>query len=219
VASRAEEKERRRREREAQELAAQRAASRRRALQVGAGAVAGIAVIGVVALLALGGGDGGDGTASASEIAADARAAGCTFRQFPSEGREHTTGKVTYRTNPPTSGNHNPLPAPDGIYKPGNEPNKENWVHSLEHGRILFQYAKRTPQGDVNRMIALAQEKLKGSDGYHTLVFQNNTNMPARFAAVAWTRSLTCNRLGDPQLSAMRKFREAYTDKAPEFVP
>jgi uncharacterized protein DUF3105 len=218
VSSRAEEKERRRREREAEELAAQRAASRRRAIQVGAAALVVVVLIALGALLALGGGSG-DSAASASEIAADARAAGCTFGQFPSEGRTHTTGKVTYHTNPPTSGNHNPVPAPDGIYKPGNEPNKENWVHTLEHGRILFQYRKGTPQADVDRLIALAQEKLKGSAGYHTLVFQNNTNMPANYAAVAWTKSLTCNRLDSATIDVMRKFREAFTDKAPEFFP
>jgi hypothetical protein len=217
VSSRAAEKERRRREREAQELAAQRAASRRRAIQVGSVALVVIVLAAVGALLALGG--GGDDVASASEIRADARAAGCTFREFPSEGRDHTTDRVRYRTNPPTSGGHNPLPAPDGVYKPGNEPNKENWVHSLEHGRILFQYAKGTPQAQVDRLVALAQEELKGSEGYHTLVFQNNTEMPSRFAAVAWTRSVTCDRLDDSSLDVMRKFREAYTDKAPEFIP
>jgi hypothetical protein len=218
VSSRAEEKERRRREREARELAARKAASRRRAIQLGAGALALIAVIAVVALLTLGGG-GGDDVASASEIRADARAAGCTFREFPSEGRDHTTDRVRYRTNPPTSGAHNPLPAPDGVYKPGNEPNKENWVHSLEHGRVLFQYAEGTPQAQVDRLVQLAQEELEGSEGYHTLVFQNNTDMPARFAAVSWTRSVTCDRLDDSSLDVMRKFRDAYTDKAPEFIP
>jgi hypothetical protein len=218
VSSRAEEKQRRRREREEQELAARRAASRRRAIQLGAGALAVVAVIAVGALLAFGGG-GGDEAAGASEIRADARAAGCTFREFPAEGRDHTSGRVRYRTNPPTSGSHNPLPAPDGVYKPGNEPNKENWVHSLEHGRVLFQYADGTPQAQIDQLVALSQEELKGSEGYHTLVFQNNTDMPAKFAAVSWTRSLTCNRLDDGSLDVMRKFREAYTDKAPEFRP
>jgi hypothetical protein len=218
VSSRAEEKQRRRREREAQELAARQAASRRRAIQVGAVALVVIVLAAVGALLALGGG-GGDDVASASEIRADARAAGCTFREFPSEGRDHTTGRVRYRTNPPTSGSHNPLPAPDGVYKPGNEPNKENWVHSLEHGRVLFQYAEGTPQAQVDRLVALGQEELKGSGGYHTLVFQNNTDMAPKFAAVSWTRSVTCDRLDDSSLDVMRKFREAYTDKAPELIP
>jgi type II secretory pathway pseudopilin PulG len=221
MSSRAEEKERRRREREEQEEAARRAASRRRAFQVGGGALAVIAVIAVVALLVLGGGGDDESTAAdASAVREQAQAAGCTFREFRSEGRDHTNDPVdNYRTNPPTSGAHNPLPAQDGIYAPGNEPNKENWVHALEHGRIIFQYKPGTPRATVDRLRALAQEELEGSAGYHTLVMQNNTKMRPALAAVAWTRSLTCPRLDDASAEAMRSFRTAYTDKAPEFVP
>ncbi len=221
MSSRAEEKERRRREREEQEQAAQRAASRKRLFQVGGGALAVIAVIAVVALLVLGeGGDDESTAADAGAVREQAQAAGCTFRQFPSEGRDHTNDPVTnYRTNPPTSGAHNPLPAQDGVYAPGNEPNKENLVHALEHGRVLFQYKPGTPQATVDRLRALAQEELEGSAGYHTLVMQNNTRMRPAVAAVAWTRSLTCPRLNDAAADAMRTFRTAYTDKAPEFVP
>lgn len=220
MSSRAEEKERRRREREEQEQAAQRAASRKRAFQVGGGALAVIAVIAVVALLVLGGGDDESTAADTSAVREQAQAAGCTFREFPSEGRDHTNDPVTnYRTNPPTSGPHNPLAAQDGIYAPGNEPNKENLVHALEHGRILFEYKPGTPQATITRLRSLAQEELEGSAGYHTLVLQNNTRMTPAVAAVAWTRSLTCPRLNDAAVDAMRTFRTAYTDKAPEFVP
>jgi type II secretory pathway pseudopilin PulG len=220
MSSRAEEKERRRREREEQEQAAQRAASRRRAFQVGGGALAVIAVIAVVALLALGGGGDESTAADAAAVRAQAQAAGCTFREFRSEGRDHTSDPVrNYRTNPPTSGAHNPLAAQDGIYKPGNEPEKENWVHALEHGRIVFQYKPGTPQATIDRLTALAQEELKGSAGYHTLVLQNNTKMRPAVAVVAWTRSLTCPRLDDASADAMRTFRKAYTDKGPEFIP
>ena len=221
MSSRAEEKERRRREREEQEQAAQRAASRRRAFQVGGGALAAIAVIAVAALLVLGGGGDDESTAAdAGTVRQQAQAAGCTFREFRSEGRDHTSDPVnTYRTNPPTSGPHNPLAAQDGIYAAGNEPNEENWVHALEHGRILFQYKEGTANATVKRLTALAQEELEGSAGYHTLVLQNNTRMTPAVAAVSWTRSLTCPRLNDASADAMRSFRRAYTDKAPEFVP
>jgi hypothetical protein len=43
--------------------------------------------------------------------------------------------------------------------------------------------------------------------------------MPAQFAATAWTKSITCPTLTPQALQAMRDFRKAYTDKAPEFVP
>ena len=220
MAHRAEEKERRRQERIAQEEAARKAAARKRTLQVGGGVVLGLAVIAVIAIVALAGGGGSkDKTADISKLTADAKAAGCTFSQFKSEGRNHTASKVTYKTNPPTSGNHNPTPAQDGIYRAGNSPPKENFVHTLEHGRIEFQYKPGTPAADVAKLRALAEEPFNGTAGYHVLLFENNTNMPTQFAATAWTKSITCPTLSTQAISAMREFRTAFTDKGPEFIP
>jgi hypothetical protein len=220
MAHRAEEKERRRQERIAQEEAARKAAARKRTLQIGGGAVLGIAVVAVVAIVALAGGDDkGDSTANVTKLAATAKAAGCTFSQFKSEGRNHTASKVTYKTNPPTSGNHNPTPAQDGFYRAGNSPPKENFVHTLEHGRIEFQYKPGTPAADVAKLRRLAEEPFNGTAGYHVLLFENNTDMPAQFAATAWTKSITCPTLSTAALGAMREFRTAFTDKGPEFIP
>ena len=217
MASRQEEKERRRRERQEAEQAAAKSASRKRTLQIGGAVVLVVAVIVVIGIVALAG--GGSSSADTSNLAADATAAGCTFKTFKSEGRNHTTGKVTYKTNPPTSGNHNPTPAQDGLYAPGNEPNPENYVHSLEHGRIEFEYKKGTPQAQVAQLQKLAEEPLNGSAGYHVLMFQNNTNMPSQFALAAWTKLLTCDQLTPKSLAVMRTFRKAFTDKGPEFIP
>jgi hypothetical protein len=220
MAHRAEEKERRRQERIAKEEAARKAAARKRTLQIGGGVVLGIAVIAVVAIVALAGGDDkGNSTANVTQLAADAKAAGCTFSQFKSEGRNHTASKVTYKTNPPTSGNHNPTPAQDGFYRAGNSPPKENFVHSLEHGRIEFQYKPGTSAADVAKLRRLAEEPVNGTAGYHVLMFENNTDMPDQFAATAWTKSITCPTLSTAALGAMRQFREAFTDKGPEFIP
>jgi hypothetical protein len=219
MSHRAEEKERRRRERLEREEAARRSAARKRTLQIGGGVVGALVVVAVVVVLVAGGGGGDDDSANASQVTTDAKAAGCTFRSFPSEGRTHTAGKVTYKTNPPTSGNHNPTPAQDGIYRAGNSPPKENFVHSLEHGRIEFQYKPGAPAADVAKLRALAEEPLNGTPGYHTLFFENNTNMPAEFAATAWTKSITCSKLTPAALTAMRDFRKAFTDKGPEFIP
>jgi hypothetical protein len=217
MSSRQQEKERRREERQAAEQAAARSASRKRRLQIIGGAVLAVAVIAVIAVVALAG--GGDDSADTSSLAADAKAAGCTLNSYKSEGRNHTSGKVTYKTNPPTSGSHNPVPAQDGVYAPGNEPAPGNWVHSLEHGRILFQYKPGTPSGDVAKLRSLAEEEFNDSPGYHVLLFQNNTKMPAQFALVGWTKSLTCDKLTDQSMDVMRDFRAAYTDKGPEFIP
>jgi hypothetical protein len=219
MAHRAEEKERRRRERLEQEEAARRAAARKRTLQLGGGVALGLVVIAAVALLALGGGGGGGDSVDTGKLTADATAAGCTFKSFPSEGRTHTADKVTYKTNPPTSGNHNPTPAQEGIYRAGNTPPKENLVHTLEHGRIEFQYKPGASAADVAKLRRLASEPLEGTAGYHVVLFENNTDMPAAFAATAWTHSITCSALTPQALDAMREFRKGYTDKAPEFIP
>jgi hypothetical protein len=217
MASRQQEKERRRQERQAAEEAATRSAARKRRLQIGGAAVLVVAVIAVIAVVALAG--GGSDTPSQSNLVADAKAAGCTFSSFKSEGRNHTSAKVKYKTNPPTSGSHNPVPAQDGIYAPGNEPAPENWVHSLEHGRVLFQYKPGTPSADVAKLRSLAEEKLNGTAAYHVLMFQNNTKMPTQFALVAWTKSLTCDKLTPKSEAVMRSFRKTFTDKGPELIP
>jgi hypothetical protein len=217
MSSRQQEKERRRQERQAAEDAAARSAARKRRLGVGGAAVLGLAVIAVIAVVALAG--GGDDAPDQASFAADARAAGCTFNSYRSEGRDHTSSKVTYKTNPPTSGPHNPVPAQDGIYQPGNEPAPENWVHSLEHGRVLFEYKPGTPAADVAKLRSLAEEQFNDSPGYHTLLFQNNTKMKPQFALVAWTKSLTCDKLTPQSEDVMRQFRKLYTDKGPEFIP
>src|SRR3954447_22357844 len=217
MASRQEEKERRRRERLEAEQAAARSASRKRTLQIAGGAALALIVIGVIAIVALAG--GGDDKADTSNLAKDATAAGCTFKSYPSEGRNHTTGKVKYKTNPPTSGNHNPTPAQDGIYAPGNEPPPESYVHSLEHGRVEYEYKPGTPQAQVAQMQKLALAPINGSAGYHMLMFQNNTKMPSQFALAAWTKLLTCNAMNAKSMNVMRQFRKAYTDKGPEFIP
>jgi uncharacterized protein DUF3105 len=219
MAHRAEEKERRRRERIEREEAARRAAARKRTLQLGAGVIGALVVVAVIVVVVAGGGGGGGDKADPTKLTADAKAAGCTFSQFKSEGRTHTAAKVTYKTNPPTSGNHNPTPAQDGIYRADNTPPKENFVHSLEHGRIEFQYKKGASAADVAKLRALAEEPLNDTPGYHMLMFENNTNMPTEFAAAAWTKSITCGRLTPQAIDAMREFRKAYTDKGPEFIP
>ena len=219
MAKRAEEKERRRLERLEAEQAAQKAASRKRTIQIVAGAVLALAVIAAVVVVATAGGNKKGGTVSTGVLAADAKAAKCVYKTFPSQGRDHTANKVNYKTNPPTSGPHNPTPAQDGIYDPGNTPAKENFVHSLEHGRVEFQYKPGSPAADVAKLKQVAESSFNGTNGYHTLFFENNTNMPAPYAATAWTRSITCSTMSPASIKAMQDFRKAFTDKGPEFIP
>jgi hypothetical protein len=141
-----------------------------------------------------------------------AAAAGCTLASFPTEGRAHTTERVHYKTNPPTSGPHNPIPAPDRAYKVAPPP--ENYVHSLEHGRIELQYRPGAPAAVRNALRAVYDEFT-----HHMLLFPNNTGMDFEVAATAWKHRVACARFNAKVPEALRRFRDAYRDRGPEQVP
>jgi hypothetical protein len=237
VSSRQEEKERRRREREERERAAAAKASNRRRLQLVAGGVLAIAAIAAViaAIVSSGGGNDSSGQASKdlgkasiparkiSDFDQAVKAAGCEYHHYPSEGRTHLASNTAtfdkYKTNPPTSGTHRPVPAEDGVYARNNPPAKENAVHALEHGRIEIQYAPSVSNHVVAQLNTLFNEPLKGVQGYHELLFQNQTNMPYQVAAVAWTQLLGCKTMNDKVFDAIRAFRDRFVDKGPELIP
>ena len=234
MSSRAQEKEARRQERLAREAEEKRRAERNRRLQIVGGVILGVAVIAAILIAVVASSGGSDDSKPKSsgkanpevkavplpprkttDLFAAAKAAGCVVRTFPNEGRQHITGKGTYRTNPPTSGNHNPVPAEDGDYSGQQTPAPENYVHTLEHGRIEFQYAPGTPAKVIGQLRTLFAEQ--GS--YHDLLFQNNTNMPYQVAATAWTHLIGCKQVNDKIWDALRAFRLRYTDQAPEQIP
>jgi hypothetical protein len=224
MSSRQEEKERRRQEREERELAAAAKAKRARLLQLIGGVVVACAIVGGVAFaVSSGGGGGGGDDVDDGALTSAATAGGCVYRAFASEGRDHVTKKLTaanFKTNPPTSGAHNPNPAADGVYAAGNEPAIENWVHTLEHGRVLFQYRPGTSAPVVSQLQKLLDEDVKGSgNGYHSVLMQNNSKMPFQVAAVAWRHSMGCREFTPKSIEALRTFREALVDKAPEKIP
>src|SRR3954451_8043323 len=129
MASRQEEKEKRRQERMAVEQQAASCQARKKGIQ---GAIAAVLVIGLVVggvlLLAGGGSDSsssGDANdpnstsgpavkippAQEKDFNKAASPAGWMLLTPQIEGRSHVTKKVKYKSNPPTSGDHNPDPA------------------------------------------------------------------------------------------------------------
>jgi hypothetical protein len=237
MASRQQEKERRRQERVERERKEQASALRKRRLQLVSAVVAGIAVVAAIGVFAFGGGgDSGDGGGDApsqasstsdvklpeqqsSDMAGAAKAAGCKLTNPAYEGNTHSTKEFSasdYKTNPPTSGAHNPEWYEDGVYEPGTTPELGKLVHPLEHGRIEVQYKEGTPKETVDQLEALLAEE---QDGYHMLLFQNGTGMKPQIAATAWTHSVTCPQMNDKVFDALRTFRSRYIDKGPERVP
>jgi hypothetical protein len=235
MTSRREEKDRRREERIAAQQAAAEQARRRRTYSIVVGGVLAVAAVAaIVAVAATGGGDGdgggGDGLPAAaqtfdgaatpppqteSNLFTVAREAGCVLRNPVIEGRTHVPSDqdVKYKTNPPTSGNHDPVPAEDGVYSTApSSQTMRHFVHTLEHGRIEIQY---DPALDRRRIAQLGG--LFNDDPYHMVMFPNRT-MPYQVAATAWGHLLGCKKVDDKVFDAIRAFRDRYRDQGPEQV-
>jgi uncharacterized protein DUF3105 len=177
---------------------------------------AGVLVLATVAVLAwvlVARGPGGSPSGKQlDQLKRAAAAARCSLASFPTEGRTHTTGRVHYKTNPPTSGAHNPVPAPDRVYAVAPAP--EFYVHSLEHGRIELQYRPDAPPAVRNALRGVYDEFT-----HHMLLFPNNTGMDFQVAATAWKHRIGCARFNAKVPEALRRFRDAYRDRGPEQVP
>jgi uncharacterized protein DUF3105 len=225
MASRKEEKERRRHERLAREQAERERSRARRLYAIIAGGtlVAAAVVAVVIAVMATGGGSDDASGAGFSKKAEQtlapppektknleqaAKLGNCELKNPPIEGHTHVLGKVKYGTNPPTSGNHYPIPTPDGVYT--KEPEPTHFVHTLEHGRVELQYSPTLAKKRIRQLGGLFNE-----DPHIMVMFPNNT-MPYKVAAAAWGHLIGCRKVNDATFDAIRAFRDRYRDKAPE---
>lgn len=231
MASRKDEKERKRIERIERERKQAAEAQRRRLYGLVAGAALVVAVIVAgVFVVAAGGGGSGSTSGGAGDVKSDfggaadpppqkitdlnqaATAAGCQLRNPPILGRTHVKDSipVKYNTRPPTSGNHNPIPAEDGVYNA--TPNIRNYVHTLEHGRVEIHYKPNTNPRRVKQLGGLFNE-----DPYHMLMFPD-AKMPYQVAFTAWGHLAGCRKVNDATFDVLRAFRDRYRDTAPEQV-
>jgi hypothetical protein len=225
VASRREEKDRRRQERLARERAQLEDSRKRRMYSIVAGGVlVAAAAVAIAVAVAAGGGGGGSDTAfgfsktaknastpppqKISDLAQAAKAANCKLENPPIEGRTHVTGKVKYHTNPPTSGNHYPIPQDDGVYT--KTPPFTHLVHTLEHGRIEMQYAPSLAPKRIAQLGGLFNEEKS-----YTLLFPN-ASMPYQIAVTAWGHLAGCKKVTDETFDVIRAFKRRYLGAAPE---
>jgi hypothetical protein len=228
MASRKDQKEKLRQERLEREQAAAAAAGRRRRLGylVAAGLVAAV-VIAVVVIAGASGGDsnkkGGSSTSGSwpsgsipaqkiSDLDAATKAAGCTLAKPKNEGAGHTTKPQNYKSQPPTSGSHNPVPAHDAAFlkSPGNE----HLVHALEHGRVVYWFKPDAPAA-----VRGALKKLYDEDKDLVVLTPDTAPMPFEVAASSWGRYVGCPKYNDKVPDAFRAFRDAYRLKGPEYFP
>lgn len=153
------------------------------------------------------------------DLRESAQQAGCDLKlNQPDEGNAHIpdTTPFTYKSNPPTSGSHNPTPIADGAYltplnyDTSTSPNVRNFVHSLEHGRIEIQYSPDLPEDEQLALKGVFDEDPGG------MILIPNPNMPYAVAVTAWTNEVVCPNYNPEVLDVIRNFRDTYRGNGPE---
>jgi hypothetical protein len=154
-----------------------------------------------------------------ADLAISAQKAGCQLRlHLPDEGNTHVPDStpVHYKTVPPTSGNHNPVPISDGAFTTpvtsdtSKHPNIRNEVHAMEHGRIEIHYKPSLPENE--------QLALKGvfDDDPPGMLLYPDPDMPYDVAVTAWTNEAVCPTYNPIVLDVIRNFRDTYRGNGPE---
>ena len=186
--------------------AAQRQRRRRRLLRRAAVAGVLLLVVGGVATVILNNRRADQRTISRLEAGA------CEFDRSSDsdrgQGRNHVSGSLGYRTNPPAGGNHSPTPAAPSVYN--EPPPDEQVVHSMEHGDVVLWHKPDVAPDVVEKLEALA-------DRYDSdVLVVPRASLPTPVAGTAWHRRLQCPGF---EQAALDLFVRTYRDKGPEKVP
>jgi len=134
-----------------------------------------------------------------------AAAAGCTLTlNLPDYGHQHVAfgTKENYKGEPPTSGDHVAPPnmQADGAFAV--EPDPLAFVHSLEHGRVEFEYAPDLPAADQLAIKGVFDQSPSG-----VLMFPNN-QLTDQVGAASWRNRMNCPKYeGAKTLDALADFR------------
>jgi hypothetical protein len=154
-----------------------------------------------------------------ADLQISAQKAGCQLKlELPDEGNTHVPNStaVDYKTAPPTSGNHNPVPIDDGAYTTpitsdtSKPTNIRNEVHAMEHGRIEIHYKPTLPEAQQ-----LALKGVFDADPNGMLMYPD-PDMPYDVAITAWTNEVVCPNYNETVLDVVRNFRDTYRGNGPE---
>lgn len=130
--------------------------------------------------------------------------------EYPNQGTDHLARGAPhppYNSNPPTSGWHDPSPAPWGFYT--NEIADEILVHNLEHGGIWISYRDPRDQEVIDKLAELIKRFPS-----KVIVTQRPKN-DSRISVAAWTRLLKLEQYDEKQ---MLEFIKAHRNRGPERV-
>jgi Protein of unknown function (DUF3105) len=123
-----------------------------------------------------------------------------------SAGRQHVNEDVDYNTDPPTSGPHNPVPLPSGVYRDPEQAPEERAVHAMEHASAIIWYNCEAGELDEDECTAFVDELrdkyeslLTGQSGGALLII-NRPEMEHFIALTSWTRLLELDEFDEDAL-------------------
>jgi hypothetical protein len=155
------------------------------------------------------------------DLEESATQAGCELHlELPDDGNTHFEDetKGSYKTNPPTSGDHFASPTEsgsgaiaDGSYR--STPVESRAVHSMEHGRVEIRYSPDLPEEEQLALKGVIDENPDG-----VLLFPDD-DLPYAVAVSAWTNYVGCKEYDPLVLDVARNFRDTYRGNGPEPVP
>lgn len=126
--------------------------------------------------------------------------------EFPIEGQAHVGVRtpVTYRTNPPTSGDHLAEAERWGVYD--EEVSDKEAVHGLEHGGIWITYK------DLDEESIKVLKEIGKENAGSTIVSPRAAN-DVKIAVVSWGRMMT---LDSVDKALIQKYIDTYKNQGPE---
>ena len=169
--------------------------------------VAAVGLIAAAAFLALFA-FGGDDSSNPEVI----RKAGCSLETFPAQPRQHVQQLeegFQYNSEPPTSGPHNPIPAPFDFYT---EPVEQfRLVHNLEHGAVVIQYGPEVTSRDIESLRSWYSDEPEG------LVIAPFATLGGDIALAAWVTESPQDAKGNGVLARCPGFKgdafDAFVDE------
>lgn len=151
-----------------------------------------------------------DETVSASQVEGQpALAEGLAIETYPILESPHVEDGpvplVLYNSNPPTSGPHNPAPAPLGVY---DQP-VPDWiaVHDLEHGSIWITYTPALDEASVERLVELANHYP------NAVILSPRPSSPAPVTVVSWGQVM---KLDGADIDKIDRYVRAFVNNSPE---
>lgn len=142
-------------------------------------------------------------------LAEEGRPSLTKVKTYPDEGRTHVPPgtRISYGTNPPTSGSHFPTWVDPGFYDTAK--GRSNLVHSLEHGMIVIFY--NSPGEEDLKKLRAWTDLFNGP--WSGIVAVRRAGLGEKLIITAWRRILRQDRLDAPAAAA---FIDAYRGRGPE---